>query len=126
MVSPVDAAAALADLMEISPHVEAAALADASGALLAATDGGERLAQTGRELVRVAADRLGREGRVPTRIEAALRGGSVAVLVEGGLTIVARTRPRPPSALLFHDLSGCLRSLDPPKKPRRRKAPAGA
>jgi hypothetical protein len=126
MVSPVDAASALADLTEISTHVEAAAIVDASGKLAAATPRGEALVEAGQELLRTAAERLGRDRRAPTRIEAALRDGSVAVLAEGGRTIVARTRPRPPSALLFHDLAACLRSVDAPKRPRRRKDSAHA
>jgi hypothetical protein len=127
MVSPVDAASALADLTEISTHVEAAAILDESGKVVAATPRGERLAEPGQELLRTAAERLGRSDRAPMRIEAALRDGSVAVVAEGGRTIVARTAPRPPSALLFHDLAACLRSVDASKKrPRRRKDPARA
>jgi hypothetical protein len=111
MVSNVDAAAALADLTEISNDVESAAIVAESGELLAATPGGERLAEPAVELLRTAAERVG-GGRTPTRIGASLRSAGVFVLHEGGRTVVARTRPNPPAALLFHDLTSCLRSLE--------------
>jgi predicted regulator of Ras-like GTPase activity (Roadblock/LC7/MglB family) len=112
MVSRVDAASALADLTEISSHVEAAAVLGADGAVVASTAddaGAERLARAGRDLLRVADERLGRGARTTVQVEAALRGGSVFALREGDRVIVARTAPRPPSALVLHDLGACLR-----------------
>lgn len=104
MVSRVDAASALADLTEISSHVEAAAIFH-GGDVLAATPGGERLA-AGLDLLRAAEERL---GRAPVHVEAALREGSLFALRDGDRAIVARTAPRPPSALVLHDLGACLR-----------------
>src|SRR5688572_12037552 len=108
MVWRVDAASALADLTEISSQVEAAAVVDEKGQLVAATgDGGERLASTGTELLRLAEEPL---GRVVTQVEAALREGSVFVVRGEGRYAVARTRPRPHSELVRHDLAVCLAS----------------
>jgi hypothetical protein len=112
MVSRVDAASALADLTEISSHVEAAAILDGEGGLVAATPGAEPLAAVAADLLREAG-RIG-GGRTPTRVDASLRGGSILVLREDGGTVVARTAARPPSALLFHDLATCLARLQEP------------
>jgi hypothetical protein len=101
----VDAAAALADLTEISTHVEAAAIVGTDGDVLAATPGGERLAAAGLELLRETRERL---GGTPTQLEAALRAGSVFVHLEGERAVVARTRPHAPSPLVLHDLAGAL------------------
>jgi predicted regulator of Ras-like GTPase activity (Roadblock/LC7/MglB family) len=105
MVSRVDAAAALADLTEISSHVEAAAIVGEDGEILAATPGDERLAAAGLDLLRVAGERLGGE---PTQLEAALREGSVFVHRDGDRAVVARTGAHPPSALVLHDLAATL------------------
>jgi hypothetical protein len=104
-VPRVDAASALADLTEISSHVEAAAIVGEDGGVLAATAGAERLAATGLELLRVAEERL---GAAPAQLEAALREGSVFVHRGDGRAVVARTGPRPPSALVLHDLAAAL------------------
>jgi hypothetical protein len=104
MVSPVDAAAALADLTEISSHVEAAAFVGKDGDVLAATPGDERLAAAGLELLREA----GKLGGTPTQLEAALREGSVFVHRDGDRAVVARTGPHPPSPLVLHDLAAAL------------------
>ena len=103
-----DAAAALADLTEISSHVEAAAIVGKDGDVLAASTGGERLAAAGRELIREAAERLGGHGRAPTQLQAALRDGSVFVHRDGDRAVVARTGPNPPSDLVLHDLAAAL------------------
>ena len=126
-----DAAAALADLTEISSQVEAAAVLDADGALLASTHGDEpraaRLAETARELLAAAAEAPAATGRELTQLEVALRGGSVFVVRHGGRVVVATTAPDPPSGLVLYDLRACLRALDeaPKPKPRaRRRTPA--
>jgi hypothetical protein len=117
-----DAAAALADLTEISSQIEAAAILDADGALVASTleDEGraERLARSGRELLAAAAT----DSRQPTHVEARFAYGSLCVAREEAHTVVASTQPQPPSGLVFYDLRACLRSLaqPEPKKPRRR------
>lgn len=111
MVWRVDAASALADLTEISSHVELAAILDGKGAVVAASAEGEaveRLARAGRSLLREAGERLGAEGRAPAQLEAALREGSIFVHRDGDRAVVARTGPQPPSALVLHDLAASL------------------
>ncbi len=127
-----DAASALADLTEISSQVEAAALLSTDGKVVASTlddaARSERLAGVARDLL-AAGDGIASE-RTLTRLEAALRRGSVFVVRDGGRTIVATTTPEPTSGLVFHDLQACLRSIPekPKPKPRRRtkKAPTDA
>src|SRR5687768_15195664 len=115
MVSPVDAASALADLTEVSSQVEAAAVLE-SGSVVASTGAGEeRLTRAAVELLRVAEERL---GRAVEEAEARFRDGSLFVVRGDGRDIVARTRPRPDAALVRHDLSACLASLDP-QPPRK-------
>jgi predicted regulator of Ras-like GTPase activity (Roadblock/LC7/MglB family) len=101
----VDAASALADLTEISSHVEAAAIVGGDGEVLAATSGGERLAEAGLQLLREATERL---HGTPTQLEAALRRGSVFVHRNGDRLVVARTGPQAPSELVLHDLAASL------------------
>ena len=104
----VDAASALADLTEVSAHIEVAAIVDDEGTVVAATGddaAAERLAQAANDLLREAGERL---GGTATQVEATLGRGSVFVHCGGDLAIVARTRPHPPSELVFHDLATCL------------------
>jgi hypothetical protein len=128
IVSPVDVASALADLTEISSQVEVAAVVDGDGTVLGSTTGEpatERLVQAGIGLVDVATSRFGSSGRSVTQLEAALREGSVFVVREDGLSIVARTGAGPTSGLVFYDLRTCLRAVDTKKKkskPRSRAA----
>ena len=126
MVWRVDAASALADLTEVSSQIEAAAVLDGSGDVIASTGAGEeRLARAAADLLRVAEERLGRAVR---QAEARFGDGSLVVVRGNGRVIVARTRPRPHSALVRHDLSACLTSLDPPtsRKAARKREPARA
>ena len=107
-----DAAAALADLTEISSQVDAAVVVDADGAVLAATgdENGERLARVGLELLEAAGEDFGRSRSV-TRLEVALRDGSVFALRNQGRAIVARTSPGCASGLVLYDLGTCLESV---------------
>jgi len=125
----VDAASALADLTEISSQVEAAAVVDADGAVLGSTLPGEpatdRLVQAGIGLFDAATSRFGSSGRSVTQVEAALRDGSIFVVREDGLGIVARTSAGPTSGLVLYDLKTCLRAVAAAKKPKpRRRRPA--
>lgn len=120
-----DAAAALADLTEISSQVQAAVVVDGDGAVLAAeppgSAGGEQLARAGVDLLRAAEEQLPGPRRL-TQIEVGLREGSVFVAREAGRTIVARTSPSPSSGLVLHDLGACLGAIaaaDTPKRARR-------
>ena len=118
------AAAALADLSEISSQIEAAVVVDAVGAVLAATGagtGGETLARAGLALIEAAEGEFG-GSRSVCRTEVALREGSVFVALESGLGIVARTSPGPASGLVFYDLGTCLKAVAAARStPRRRR-----
>jgi hypothetical protein len=46
--------------------------------------------------------------------------GSVFVVRDGDRLIAATTTPEPTVGLVFYDLKTCLRSIDEPKRPRRR------
>ena len=60
-----------------------------------------------------------------TQLEAALREGSVFVVREDGLGIVARRAPGPPSGLVFYDLRTCLRAVAAAKKPKPKRRAGG-
>jgi predicted regulator of Ras-like GTPase activity (Roadblock/LC7/MglB family) len=124
----VDAASALADLTEISSQVEAAVVVDADGAVLGSTLAAEpatdRLVQAGIGLFDAATARFGTSGRSVTQVEAALREGSIFVVREDGLGIVARTSAGPTSGLVLYDLKSCLRAVAATKKPKPRRRPA--
>jgi predicted regulator of Ras-like GTPase activity (Roadblock/LC7/MglB family) len=127
-----DAAQALADLMEISSQVQAAVLLDAAGEVeVAAGAGDERarvLAQAARELLEAAGRaRPGGGEQAVTQLEAATRAGSLFVVREGERVIAAATAPSPTVGLVFYDLKTCLKALAPEEgakttpetKPRR-------
>ena len=128
-----DAAGALADLIEISSHVEAAVVFGEDGAVVASTAGDEaasRLARTGAALLE-AAELPNAAARRLTRLEVALAGGSVFVVRRDGDAIIATTSREPASGLVFHDLETCLRTVaqareqaaaKPRRAPRRKKA----
>ena len=103
----VDAAQALRELSEISSEIEAAAIVDEEGTVVAALpDNADALAGAGKALLARAADVQGRE---PTRLSASTAKGSVFVVRENGRTIVARTPPDATTGLVFFDLEHCLR-----------------
>src|SRR3972149_2864848 len=92
----VDPAQALADLTEISSQIQAAVLADESGAVIAspfaAAGRAERAARVAAELLR-AAEGAGRPGLV--QLEAATQLGSVFVVRDGGRPVAAPTGAGP-------------------------------
>ena len=104
-------ARALADLVEISPQIEAAAVVAGDGALVGSVGVPEAragvLADAVRELLDGAAASAAR-ARV-TQVHAELDDGDVfAVTGEGARTIVAvAARPAAPG-LVFYDLKRCL------------------
>ena len=107
-----DAAAALADLVEISPQIEAAALVGADGGLTGSVAVSEAhvdvLARAVRELLDGAAAFRSDQGRV-TQLRAELAAGDVfAVAGQGRQAIVAVVRPRTAPGLVFYDLKRCL------------------
>ena len=122
MLALMDATQAIADLTEISPQVKRVAVAEADGSLGGSNladdesagrllDGARRLLEAGEEL---------RPGLA--QLEAATTAGSVFVVRDGARLIAATTSPEPTVGLVFYDLKTCLRSIDVPKKPRRRPA----
>jgi predicted regulator of Ras-like GTPase activity (Roadblock/LC7/MglB family) len=117
-----DAAESLADLIQISSQIRAAAIVDEQGALAGSTlADGTGLADAGMALL---ADAAGlRNAAAPTQLEAATDLGSLFVLRDGGRTIVAATGPRPTVGLVFYDLKSTVRSVDiakPKPKPKPR------
>jgi hypothetical protein len=106
-----EAARALADLVEISPQIEAAAVLDEYGEIAGSVGvpEGRRslLASAVRELI-AGAGRFRSEGRV-TQLHASLPGGEVfAVTGADEQTIVAVTGERAAPGLVFYDLKRCL------------------
>jgi hypothetical protein len=110
----VDPARALADLLEISPQLEVAAVVASDGELVGSVGVPDAratvLARAVRELLDGAAFRA--EGRV-TQVHAELDEGDVfAVAGEDARTIIAVASGRPAPGLVFYDLKGCLARLE--------------
>ena len=108
-----DAAAALADLVEISPQIDAAAVVGDDGQVVASVGVPEAragvLAASVRDLLEGASFRA--EGRV-TQVHAELDGGGVFVVGgEDARTIVAVVTGKPAPGLVFYDLKRCLALL---------------
>ena len=108
-----EAARALADLVEVSPQIAAAAVVAADGETVGSVGVPEArsnlLARAVRELVDGASFRS--QGRV-TQIHAELVGGDVfAVTGSGQRTIVAVTHERATPGLVFYDLKRCLAAV---------------
>ncbi len=109
-----DAAAALADLVEISPQIEAAAVVGHDGELEGSVGVPDArasvLARAVRELLEGAAFRSD-QGRV-TQLHAALAGGDLfAVTGAGERAIVAVAKERATPGLVFYDLKRCLAAV---------------
>ena len=118
-----DAQQALADLTEISSQIQAALVFDEGGKVAASTLGDEQRAE---ELARAAgrllehADEIGREDASPTQLEVATLEGSVFVVRNGAMRIVATTGPDPTVGLVFYDLKSALRQIEAEPPPKRR------
>ncbi len=121
MLAPMDATQAIADLTEISPQVKQVAVAEADGSLsgsnLADEAAATRLLDGARRLVE-AAEELRPD---LAQLEAATPVGSIFVVRDGERLIAATTTPEPTVGLVFYDLKTCLRSIEEPKKPARRR-----
>jgi predicted regulator of Ras-like GTPase activity (Roadblock/LC7/MglB family) len=112
----VDQARVLADLVEISPQIEAVVvLADdgePAGSVGVPDGRAGVLARTARELLDGAAAFRSDDHRV-TQLHAALAEGDVFAVTGGGeRTIVAVTRERATPGLVFYDLKRCLGALE--------------
>ena len=109
-----DAAAALADLVEISPQIETAAVVDQSGEMAGSVGVPEArasvLARAVRELLDGAAAFRSDQGRV-TQLHAELAGGDLFAVADGGQAIVAVARERATPGLVFYDLKRCLAAV---------------
>jgi len=108
------AARALADLVEISPEIEAAAVVAADGEVTGSVGVTEArsslLARAVRELVDGVSFRS--EGRV-TQLHAELAGGDVFTVTGAAeRTVVAVTGKGASPGLLFYDLKRCLAAVD--------------
>ena len=113
MLGTVDAAAALAELTDISPQIRRVVVVGEDGQVVGsnapdATVAG-RLAERGLRLAAQADDVRG--DRV-SQLEAATGEGSVFVVRDAGRTIIATTRAEPTVGLVFYDLKTALRSID--------------
>jgi predicted regulator of Ras-like GTPase activity (Roadblock/LC7/MglB family) len=112
-----DAAAALADLTEISSQIRSAALFDEGGEVAASTFSDDGRA---REFVRRSRELLERASSVRDggpaldQLEVATEEGSVFVVRGDGRLIAATTSPEPTVGLVFYDLKSCLRAAAAP------------
>ena len=109
-----DAAAALADLVEISPQIEAAAVVSSDGELAGSVGVPEAraavLARAARELLEGSAAFRGDRARV-TQLRAELAGGDVFAVAGDEQAIIAVARERVAPGLFFYDLKRCLAAL---------------
>jgi predicted regulator of Ras-like GTPase activity (Roadblock/LC7/MglB family) len=120
----VDAAKALADLVEISSQIESAVLADGDGTVRASTFAeearAEAIAKEARELLTAAVGPAGD----PSQVQVAFHEGCVFVVSDGERLVAAVTGRDPTAGLVFYDLKTCLR-LSAEAEPAK-KAAAGA
>ena len=105
---------ALADLADVSTHVEAAVVAEAtSGGVVGSTleDGvrAEELADAARRLLDEAS--AVRRGARAWEAAAVTRTGALVVARDDDLLVGAVTHPEPPVRLVLYDLRTCLRAL---------------
>lgn len=113
---PMDAQQALVDLTEISSQIEVAAICVTTGAVIASTLADEaRSATLGGLAARLltTATAAGSAGAELVQLEVASAAGSVFLVRDGDLSIVAVTKPQPTSGLVFYDLKSALRSAVP-------------
>jgi predicted regulator of Ras-like GTPase activity (Roadblock/LC7/MglB family) len=122
------AAAALADLVEISSQIQAAVLLGADGSVEASTLTDElrakRFAETAKRLFDAAVDNEAEIGSPPLQqLEAATLEGSVFVVRDGERLIAAVTGPEPTVGLVFYDLKAALRQSGQGQSPQPADAP---
>ncbi len=110
---------ALADLKQISVQIEAAVIADHTGAVHACspddTATGELLARLALEIWEAAESSrrdLGRDAL--TQVELSTAQGSVFVVRDPRHVLLATTAPDPTVGLVFYDLKSALHALDGP------------
>ena len=117
-----DAAQALADLVEISAQIETAVLAEANGTVIASTladeDRAQAVARDAVELLQAAAGAVGE----PVQIEAAVPEGSVFVVRDEERLVAAVTGRDPTAGLVLYDLKTCLRLAGEDARPAKKAA----
>ena len=99
---------ALAFLEEMSPDLRGAAILDASGTALAASDKAERWGEDAAALLAIA-DRAG--GEPAEQVHIATEQGEVFAVRHAGLLAVAVTERFALASLLFFDMRSILRDL---------------
>jgi len=114
-----DAAEALRELTEVSSQIEAACVLDSTGAEIGSTlqdeAAAKRFSDAARELIAEALGVPHQAADTPlAQMEAATLDGSVFVVIESDLAVVAVTKPEPTVGLVFYDLKSCLRSAATP------------
>jgi predicted regulator of Ras-like GTPase activity (Roadblock/LC7/MglB family) len=118
----VDAAQALADLVEISAQIEAAVLAAADGTVLASTLADEKragaVARDAVELLQAAAGGAGE----PVQLQVAVPEGSVFVVRDEERLVAAVTGRDPTAGLVLYDLKTCLRLAGENVRPAKKAA----
>ena len=117
-----DAAQALADLVEISAQIEAAVLAETDGTVLASTLADEERAQAVvRDAVELLHTAAGGAGE-PVQLEAAVPEGSVFVVRDDKRLVAAVTGREPTVGLVLYDLKTCLRLAGEDARPAKKAA----
>jgi predicted regulator of Ras-like GTPase activity (Roadblock/LC7/MglB family) len=114
---------ALAELIELSTQVHAAAIFDRDGKVAASTLVGGRadwLASSAKALLDAAESLRGEGDTAVVQLEAATPEGSVFVVQESDLVVAAVTGREPTAGLVFYDLKRCLQSVSEEKPKRRR------
>ena len=124
-----DAAAALERLRDISSQVRAAVIFERGGQVVGSTltdeERAKRVAEEAEQLLAEAEQQRPTAGGDEfAQLEVALQGGSVFVVRDGNRLIAATTPPEPTVGLVFYDLKSCLRELETPAAPPKKRAPA--
>ena len=120
-----DAAQALADLVEISAQIDGAVLASADGTVLASTLGDEeRAGAVARDAVELLQAASGGAGE-PVQLEAAVPEGSVFVVRDEERLVAAVTGRDPTAGLVLYDLKTCLRLAGESARPAKKAASRG-
>jgi len=118
----VDAAQALADLVEISAQIEAAVLAAADGTVLASTLADEeRAGAVARDAVELLQAAAGGAGG-PVQLQVAVPEGSVFVVRDEERLVAAVTGRDPTAGLVLYDLKTCLRLAGENVRPAKKAA----
>jgi predicted regulator of Ras-like GTPase activity (Roadblock/LC7/MglB family) len=110
----VDVEGALADLLQLSSQVQAAAVLSTDGSVLGSAPSASRRAQALATAVPDLLERAAgiRREEIPlARIEVRLADGGVFVVTDGDYVAAAVTAPNPVEGLVIYDLGTCLRRL---------------